>query len=95
MDAVITCAAKVGGILANKSEMFEFAYENSQMALNVIKASVDTDVPKLVFLGSSCIYPSGFDEPIPEQALLSSKLEPTNEGYALAKILGLALSIRP
>lgn len=91
VDVVIMCAAKVGGILANKAEMFDFAYENSQMALNVIKAAVNAKIQKLVFLGSSCIYPSGFDEPISERALLSGRLEPTNEGYALAKILGLKL----
>lgn len=91
LDAVIMCAAKVGGILANKTEMFDFAYENSQMALNVIKAAVDAKIPRLIFLGSSCIYPSGFDKPISESALLSGRLEPTNEGYALAKILGLKL----
>lgn len=91
VDAVIMCAAKVGGILANKTEMFDFAYENSQIALNVIKTAVDARIQKLIFLGSSCIYPSGFEEPISERELLSGRLEPTNEGYALAKILGLKL----
>jgi GDP-L-fucose synthase len=90
-DVVIVAAAKVGGILANDSRPAEFLYDNLMIEANVIHASFRAGVKKLLFLGSSCIYPKFAPQPIPESALLTGVLEPTNEWYAIAKIAGLKL----
>lgn len=90
-DYVFLAAAKVGGILANNSYRAEFLYDNLMIAANVIHASYLNEVSKLLFLGSSCIYPKFADQPISEQSLLTGALEPTNEPYAIAKIAGLKL----
>jgi GDP-L-fucose synthase len=90
-DAVFVAAAKVGGILANDSYPFDFLYENLMIEANVIKASHDAGVEKLLFLGSSCIYPRLAPQPIHEDSLLTGPLEPTNEWYAIAKIAGIKL----
>jgi GDP-L-fucose synthase len=90
--AVFLAAATVGGILANSSYPATFLYNNLMMAANVIEAARQAGVEKLMFLGSSCIYPKLAPQPIREEALLSGPLEPTNEWYALAKIAGLKLS---
>lgn len=90
-DMVVHAAAKVGGILANASYPVDFLQENLQIATNVISAAHAAGVQKLVFLGSSCIYPKHAPQPITPDALLSAPLEPTNEWYALAKIAGLKL----
>ncbi|QFT76294.1 GDP-L-fucose synthase [Erythrobacter sp. THAF29] len=90
-DAVIVAAAKVGGILANDSFPAEFLYDNLMIEANLIEASHRSDVEKLLFLGSSCIYPKLAPQPIPEDALLTGPLEPTNEWYAIAKIAGIKL----
>ncbi|MDX8457394.1 GDP-L-fucose synthase [Mesorhizobium humile] len=90
-DAVIMAAAKVGGILANNSFPVDFLYENLVVQTNVIEAAFRSGVRKLLFLGSSCIYPKLAPQPIPEDALLTGPLEPTNEWYAVAKIAGLKL----
>ena len=88
---VIFAAAKVGGIKANSDLPVEFLLENLQMQNNVIRAAYDNGVRKLLFLGSSCIYPKQAPQPIPESALLTGPLEPTNEAYAIAKIAGIKL----
>ncbi len=88
---VILAAAKVGGIHANATHHVEFLLENMRIQNNVIEFAARSDVEKLLFLGSSCIYPKHCPQPIKEEYLLSSALEPTNEGYALAKITGLKL----
>ena len=88
---VILAAAKVGGIKANNDLPVEFLLENLQMQNNVIRSAYDTGVRKLLFLGSSCIYPKHAPQPIPERALLTGPLEPTNEAYAIAKIAGIKL----
>lgn len=90
--AVVLAAARVGGILANDSRPAEFLYENLMIEANVIHAAYRTGVEKLLFLGSSCIYPKFAPQPIPEEALLSGPLEPTNEWYAVAKIAGIKLA---
>jgi GDP-L-fucose synthase len=90
-QAVFVAAAKVGGILANDSFPAEFLYENLQIEANIIHAAWKTGVEKLLFLGSSCIYPKHAPQPIPEEALLTGPLEPTNEWYAIAKIAGIKL----
>ncbi len=90
-SCVILAAARVGGIEANRSQIASFLYENLMMAANVIHAAHEADVPRLLFLGSTCIYPRLAPQPIPEEALLTGPLEATNEGYALAKIAGLKL----
>jgi len=90
-DVVIIAAARVGGILANAQHPWEFLYENLVMETNLIGAAHQYDVPKLVFLGSSCIYPKFAEQPLREEALLTGSLEPTNEAYAIAKIAGLKL----
>ena len=82
-------AGKVGGIIANSKNIADFLYENMMMEMNVIHAAAGTGVKKLEFLGSSCIYPKFAPQPMKESCLLTSSLEPTNEGYALAKISGL------
>ncbi|MBN9291944.1 MAG: GDP-L-fucose synthase [Hyphomicrobium denitrificans] len=90
-DAVFLAAAKVGGILANDSKPADFLYDNLAIEMNVIEAAFRTGVEKLLYLGSSCIYPKLAPQPIPENALLTGSLEPTNEAYAIAKIAGLKL----
>lgn len=90
-DAVIICAAKVGGILANNRYPADFLYENLMIESNIINASFRYDVEKLLFLGSSCIYPRNADQPMKESALLTGALERTNEAYAIAKIAGIKL----
>lgn len=91
VEYVICAAAKVGGILANSRSPADFLYENITIAANVIHAAAEYGVSKLLYLGSSCIYPRMAPQPIKEECLLSGPLEPTNEGYALAKIAGLKL----
>ncbi|MGC1481482.1 MAG: GDP-L-fucose synthase [Chthoniobacterales bacterium] len=88
---VIVAAAKVGGIVANNEKPVEFLLENLQIQNNLISAAHQFDVGKLLFLGSSCIYPKFADQPIREDSLLTGTLEPTNEPYALAKIAGIRL----
>ena len=88
-EYVFLAAAKVGGILANDKHPADFMYDNMILEMNVIKAAFDHCVKKLMFLGSSCIYPRMAPQPMPESCLLTSSLEKTNEAYALAKISGL------
>lgn len=90
-DVVIVAAAKVGGIGANSAANAVFLYENLMIAANVVDAAYRAGCKRLLFLGSSCIYPRMAPQPIPESALLTAPLEKTNEGYALAKISGLKL----
>ncbi|MDZ7603530.1 MAG: GDP-L-fucose synthase [Hoeflea sp.] len=90
-DAVFLAAAKVGGILANDTMPADFLYENLMIEANIIDAAHRTGAEKLVFLGSSCIYPKFARQPIAESALLTGELEPTNEWYAIAKIAGIKL----
>ncbi len=90
-EVVVLAAAKVGGINANNTYPAEFAYENLQIQCNVIKCCHDYKVKKLLFLGSTCIYPKMAPQPIKEDALLTGALEPTNEAYAIAKIAGLEM----
>jgi len=90
-DVVFMAAATVGGILANDTRPGEFLYDNVVIAANVIEASRRVDVKKLLFLGSSCIYPRLAPQPIPEDALLTGPLEPTNQWYGIAKIAGLKM----
>ena len=90
-DYVVLAAAKVGGIHANNKYRAEFIYDNIMIQNNVIHASHVNDVKKLLFLGSSCIYPKMADQPIKEEYLLGGKLEPTNQPYALAKITGIEM----
>jgi GDP-L-fucose synthase len=91
-QVVVLAAAKVGGILANASYPADFLEDNLAIELAVIGAAARCGVEKLVFLGSTCIYPKFADQPIPEGALLTGALEPTNEWYAIAKIAGLKLA---
>ena len=88
---VVLAAAKVGGILANSDFPADFLYDNLMIEANVIEAAFQANVEKLLFLGSSCIYPKFAPQPIPEDALLTGPLEPTNEWYAIAKIAGIKL----
>jgi GDP-L-fucose synthase len=91
-QVIFVCAATVGGILANDSQPAPFLYDNLAIAANVIHAAaLSRDVEKLLYLGSSCIYPKLAPQPIKEEALLTAPLEPTNEWYAVAKIAGLKL----
>lgn len=90
-DEVILAAAKVGGIHANNTYPAEFIYQNLQIQNNVIHAAHINDVEKLLFLGSSCIYPRAVEQPMKEDALLTGILEPTNEPYAIAKIAGIKM----
>ncbi|PYK82261.1 MAG: GDP-fucose synthetase [Verrucomicrobia bacterium] len=90
-EVMIFAAAKVGGIKANNEQPVEFLLENLRVQNNVIAAAHESGVRKLLFLGSSCIYPKLAPQPIPESALLSGPLEPTNEAYAIAKIAGVKL----
>jgi GDP-L-fucose synthase len=91
-DAVFMAAAKVGGILANNNYPADFLYDNLMIEANVIEAAHRFDVEKLLFLGSSCIYPKHAPQPMAEDALLTGALEPTNEWYAVAKIAGIKLA---
>ena len=88
-DYVFLAAAKVGGIMANSKYPADFMYDNMILEMNVIRAAYQNNVKKLLFLGSSCIYPRLAPQPMPESCLLTSALEQTNEAYALAKISGL------
>ncbi len=88
---VLLAAAKVGGILANDRQPAEFLYDNLVMETSIIEASRRVGVEKLLFLGSSCIYPKLAPQPLTEDALLTGPLEPTNEWYAVAKIAGIKL----
>ena len=90
-DVAIIAAARVGGIGANSAANSLFLYENEMIAMNTVWAAAEAGVKRLLFLGSTCIYPRMAPQPIPESALLTSELEKTNEGYALAKISGLKL----
>lgn len=90
-QAIFLAAAKVGGIIANDTAPAQFLYDNLAIAANVIHSAAATGVEKLLFLGSSCIYPKFTPQPIKEDALLTGPLEPTNEWYAIAKIAGLKL----
>lgn len=91
-DVVIIAAAKVGGILANDSYPADFLHQNLMIQTNLIGAAHEVQVEKLIFLGSSCIYPKAASQPIIETSLLTGPLEPTNEWYAVAKIAGIKLA---
>lgn len=91
IDEVYLAAAKVGGILANQNFPADFIYKNLMIQSNVINACYETGIPKLLFLGSSCIYPRNARQPLTEDSLLTSELEATNEPYAIAKIAGIKL----
>lgn len=90
-DVVVVAAAKVGGIHANNTYPAEFIYDNLAVATNCVHGAFRAGVKRLLFLGSSCIYPKQAPQPMPESCLLSGPLEPTNEAYAIAKIAGLKL----
>lgn len=90
-DVVVVAAATVGGIAANSARPASFLYDNLMIESNAIDAAAKFDVERLIFLGSSCIYPREAPQPIPESALLTGPLEPTNEWYAIAKIAGIKL----
>src|ERR1700722_10494198 len=90
-DAIVVAAAKVGGILANDTQPAEFLYQNLMIEANIVEAAHRFDVNRLLFLGSSCIYPKFAPQPITEDALLTGPLEPSNEAYAIAKIAGIKL----
>jgi GDP-L-fucose synthase len=90
-DYVFLAAAKVGGIKANNEMKGDFIYENLMIQSNIIKSSKDYNVKKLIFLGSSCIYPKMSPQPIKEEYLLTGLLEPTNDAYAIAKIAGIKM----
>lgn len=90
-NVVIICAAKVGGIHANNKYPVEFLYNNLMIESNLINSSFNAGIEKLIFLGSSCIYPKNCPQPMTENSLLTGPLEPTNEWYAIAKIAGIKL----
>lgn len=90
-DVIVIAAAKVGGIHANDTYPADFLYDNLMIAANLVRAAHGNDVGRVLFLGSSCIYPKFAEQPIREDALLTGALEPTNEAYAVAKIAGLKL----
>lgn len=90
-DVVIIAAARVGGIMANSTQPADFIYDNLMIASNQIQAAHEAGVEKLMFLGSSCIYPKHAPQPMSEDALLTGPLEPTNQWYAVAKIAGIKL----
>ena len=90
-DYIFLAAAKVGGILANDTYPADFIYDNLAIELNVVHAAHKYNVKKLIFLGSSCIYPRECPQPMKEEHLLTGSLEPTNEWYAIAKIAGIKL----
>lgn len=89
--AIVIAAARVGGILANDRYPFQFLYDNLIMEANLIEAAHRNDIPKVIFLGSSCIYPKHAPQPMKEEHLLTGPLEPTNQWYAIAKIAGVKL----
>lgn len=91
IDEIYMAAAKVGGILANSTYPAEFIYENMMVELNIIHEAWASGIERLLFLGSSCIYPRSAPQPMPETALMTGELEPTNEPYAIAKIAGIKL----
>jgi GDP-L-fucose synthase len=91
LNCVILAAAKVGGIHANNTYPAEFIYKNLMIEANVIHAAYENNVDRLLFLGSSCIYPKAVEQPMKEETLLTGTLEPTNEPYAIAKIAGIKL----
>ena len=91
-DIIVIAAAKVGGILANSQYPVDFLYNNLMIAANIIEAAHRSDVDRILFLGSSCIYPKFADQPIVEESLLTGPLETTNEWYAIAKIAGIKLA---
>src|SRR5476651_2109233 len=91
-DVAIIAAAKVGGIYANSTYPADFLFDNLAIAANTIHGAFRAGVPRLLFLGSSCIYPKHAPQPMPEDCLLTGPLEPTNEAYAIAKIAGLKLA---
>jgi GDP-L-fucose synthase len=91
IDTVYLAAAKVGGIYANNAFPAEFIYENLMIEMNVIHAAHSSGIQRLLFLGSSCIYPKAADQPMREDSLLTGPLEPTNEPYAIAKIAGIKI----
>jgi GDP-L-fucose synthase len=91
-DAIFLAAAKVGGILANDTFPADYLYDNLMIEANIIEAAHRAEVAKLLFLGSSCIYPKLAPQPISEDSLLTGPLEPTNEWYAIAKIAGIKLA---
>ncbi len=91
-DAIIVAAAKVGGIAANSDNPAEFFYDNIMISTNIMHSAYKNNTERLLFLGSSCIYPKNAEQPIKEAALLSGALEQTNEAYALAKIAGLKMA---
>lgn len=90
-DYVILAAAKVGGIQANRTQMADFIMENMQIECNVLSAAHAVGVKKLLFLGSSCLYPGNAEQPVKEEAILTGSCEPTNEGFAIAKIAGIKM----
>lgn len=90
-DVIIGAAAKVGGILANDTYPYEFLMDNMLIQNNLIRSAHENDIPKFIFLGSSCIYPKYAPQPLKEEYLLTDSLEPTNEWYAIAKISGVKL----
>lgn len=91
-DVVIVAAARVGGIAANAARPVDFLHDNLMIEANIMRAAADARVAKLLFLGSSCIYPKFAEQPIKESALLTGSLEPTNQWYAVAKIAGIKLA---
>lgn len=90
-DAIVIAAARVGGIQANNTRPVDFLYDNLMIEANIVQAAHAAGVERLLFLGSSCIYPKFAPQPIPEDALLTGPLEPSNEWYAIAKIAGIKL----
>ncbi|GAA1582333.1 GDP-L-fucose synthase [Kribbella hippodromi] len=88
-DVVIDAAARVGGILANRDHPTEFLSDNLRIQVNLMDAALEVRTPRLLFLGSSCIYPKYAEQPIRESSLLAGELEPTNDAYAIAKIAGI------
>jgi GDP-L-fucose synthase len=90
-DTIILSAAKVGGILANSTYPADFIFDNLEIELSVTKAAFEEKIDRFLFLGSSCIYPKECPQPMREEYLLSGYLEPTNEGYAIAKIVGIKM----
>lgn len=87
-DVVVHCAARVGGIQANMADLMGFMLDNAAIDASIIRASLDAGVRRLVYMGSSCMYPRDLGRPLREEDILTAPLEPTNEGYALAKIMG-------
>jgi len=90
-EVVVDAAARVGGIIANRDYPWQFLYENLQIQNNIIAAAHKQDVERLIFLGSSCIYPKHAEQPMKESSLLTGPLEPTNQWYAIAKIAGVKM----